>query len=267
MKKPLLTLTLLAMLTGLTACGATETPVKEDSKLTTITDGTLKIGMEMSYAPMEYKENGNPIGFDVEMAEAIAKELNLTPEFVETDFYSIFGGLNEDEYDVIISAISYNADRDSFYALTGNYLDNKPILIAKSDSAIADATMMTDKVVAVSSGTTSEEYMKSYETATIVKQCDVYETIDEAFDALTSGKADLVCTDAVIANYFMNNDGNSYDILWEADEEEPFCIALKDTNTALRDAVQKAYKSLKSDGTMKSLSEKYFGEDLTLDME
>ena len=111
----------------------TEEPTIDLSKLKTIQDGKLLVGMEIGYPPMEYMdETGlNPIGFDVDIANALGELLGLEVELVNTAWDGIFAGLDKDQYDMIISSVSITPDRQAAYELTEPYVSNQLVIVTK----------------------------------------------------------------------------------------------------------------------------------------
>ena len=111
----------------------TEEPVLDLSALKTITDGKLTVGMEIGYPPMEYMdETGlNPMGFDVDIANALGELLGLEVELVNTAWDGIFAGLDKDQYDMIISSVSITPDRQAAYELTEPYVSNQLVIVTK----------------------------------------------------------------------------------------------------------------------------------------
>jgi ABC-type amino acid transport substrate-binding protein len=102
---------------------------------TTLTSGTLKIGTEVGYPPMEYTtEDGTEfIGFDIDVANRLGELLGLKIEFVNTSFDGIFAGLDKGDYDCIISAISITPERQEAYILTEPYVANALSIVTRSE--------------------------------------------------------------------------------------------------------------------------------------
>jgi len=90
----------------------------------TIWPGTLTVGGEMGYPPMEYTaaDGVTPIGFDIDVGKAVAGLLGLEWNFVATSWDGIFAGLETERYDCIISAVSITSRRQEQYILTGPYV-------------------------------------------------------------------------------------------------------------------------------------------------
>ncbi|MGN0477864.1 MAG: transporter substrate-binding domain-containing protein [Hominenteromicrobium sp.] len=111
----------------------TEEPTLDLSKLHTIQDGTLTIGFEAGYPPMEYTDDSGLeyIGFDVDLAKELAAMFGLEVEFVNTSFDGIFAGLDKEQYDMIIAAVSITPDRQANYEMTEPYVSNQLVIITK----------------------------------------------------------------------------------------------------------------------------------------
>lgn len=114
-------------------CTVTEEPTLDLSKLSTITDGTLTVGMEIGYPPMEYMDESglNPMGFDVDLSYALGELLGLEVELVNTAWDGIFAGLDKAQYDVVISSVSITPERQAAYELTEPYVSNQLVIVTK----------------------------------------------------------------------------------------------------------------------------------------
>lgn len=232
----------------------------------TLKDGVLQVGMEIGYPPMEYldEDGTTPIGFDVEVAQAIADELGLKFEPVDTAWDGIFASLDSDRYDCIISAVSIKEDRKENYNLTKPYIANRIVLVTPKDSGITSPEDLTGKSVAVQTETTSDNYMKDLiDNGLDVSDYFVYDKVIQCFDDLKLGRVDAVLTDSVVAAYYMGTDTDKYEISWQSDEAEPMAICLKKGNDALTDEIEKAVDTLYENGKISEIAIKYFGSDVS----
>lgn len=108
----------------------TDKPVLDLTKLKTIKAGTLMVGMEVGYPPMEYLADDGVtyIGFDVELAQKMADLFGLKLEIVNTAWDGIFAALDKGEFDMIMSSVSITPERQEKYILTEPYISNKIVL-------------------------------------------------------------------------------------------------------------------------------------------
>lgn len=263
--KKLIAIALTAVIAGtsFTACG------KKDKDVMAGTKDHLVVAMEIGYPPMEYldKDGTTKIGFDVEVAQAIAKKLNRDLVIKDVAWDGIFESLNTNRADCIISAVSINDERKEKYNLTEAYIANKLCLVTRKDGSIKSPDDLAGKKVAVQTETTADEYMKKKMAGGLaVNKSDyfVYDKIINCFDDLKAQRVDAVLVDSVVAAYYIGTDSATYSVTWENTEAEPMAIALKKGNDSLTADIQKAVNELYADGTMATIAKKYFGENNTV---
>lgn len=232
--------------------------------VTTIKDGTLMVGVEIGYPPMEYfdTDGATPIGFDVEVANALADYLGLELELVDTSWDGIFAGVDTGKYDCIISCVSITDERKGQFNLTKPYVSNHTVLIVPNDSEIDSMEALNGHSTAVQAETTADDYMKEH-SAELGAELFQYDKVINCFDDLKAGRTDSVSTDSVVAAYYLGDEASNYKTVWENDELEPIGICLKKGNDGLSQAIDDALDALSADGTLGTIAEKYFGTDLT----
>lgn len=234
------------------------------AEVTTIKDGTLMVGVEIGYPPMEYfdTDGATPIGFDVEVANALADYLGLDLELVDTSWDGIFAGVDTGKYDCIISCVSITDERKEQFNLTKPYVSNHTVLIVPNDSEIDSLEALNGHSTAVQAETTADDYMKEHGTELGVELFQ-YDKVINCFDDLKTGRTDSVFTDSVVAAYYLGDEASNYKTVWENDELEPIGICLKKGNDGLTQAIDDALDALSADGTLGTIAEKYFDTDLT----
>lgn len=229
----------------------------------------FRVGIDDTYPPMEYKdEAGNNAGFDIELAKEIGKRLNKEVQFVPTAWSAIFTALNSYKYDCIISSLSITDERKKTIAYTRPYIANSQVIIVRSDNTdIKDETSLADKVIAVQMGTTSEEACTEFQKTTPFKDFKKYEAMTEALNELKIGRVDAVVCDLVVGKYFVANDKTSFKTVATTLPNEPIGVGFKKANQKEADEVDKIIGDMMEDGTLKAISEKWFGEDMTKNIE
>ena len=229
----------------------------------TVEEGKLSVGIEIGYPPMEYfdEDGATPIGFDVEMVTALAEKMGLELNLVDTAWDGIFAGVKTDKYDVVVSSVSWTEDRDKEFLLSKTYIANAPVLVVPNDSDVADIQDLEGKSVAVQMETTADYLVQRYVADGLNTDLKQYEKVINAFDEIKAGRVDAVCTDSVVAAFYLGDEASNYKTVWEADEKEPICMAFKQGNDALKDAVEAALDEIKADGTLGEIAVKYFGTE------
>ena len=263
--KKVLALTLTAvMMFAFAACGGGSSSGNgsADSDSLTLNEGKLKVAMEIGYPPMEYfdKDGTTPIGFDVEMSKAIADYLGLEVEYVDVAWDGIFSGLDSDKYDIVCSSCSITPERQKNYLMTEPYVQNRIELLVPKGSDITSLDNVQGKSVAVQAETTCDIYLKDHD-----KGCEVmqYDKVVNCFDELKANRVDAVLVDSVVASYYLGEDEDKYDVVWEGEDAEPLGITLKKGNTQLCEKIEEALDALAADGTTTEIAMKYFGDDMT----
>jgi len=252
-------LSVLLTLVSITGCGS----AKDSDKSLTVISGKLSVGLEIGYPPMEYfaEDGATPIGFDVELSQALADEMGLELNLVDTAWDGIFAGVDAKKYDVIISTVSYTEDRDANYLLSKPYIANAPVLVVPNESEIASIEDLEGKVIAVQMETTADYIIQDYVAKGLGTDLRQYEKVINAFDELKAGRADAVCTDSVVAAFYLGDEATNYKTVWQAPESEPIVMCVKKDNTALKDELEKSLDTLKENGKLSEIAVKYFGTE------
>ena len=229
----------------------------------TIKEGVLMVGTEIGYPPMEYfdVDGATPIGFDMELAQALADDMGLKLEIVDTAWDGIFAGVATDKYDVILSCVSWTEGRNEEYNLSKTYVANAPVIVVPNDSDIADIADLSGKSVAVQMETTADYLIQEQVAGGLDTDLRQYEKVINAFDEIKAGRVDAVCTDSVVAAYYLGDEAANYKTVWQSADKEPICMCLKKGNDSLQAALEASLDSLKGNGKLGEIAVKYFGTE------
>jgi polar amino acid transport system substrate-binding protein len=233
----------------------------------TMENGVLTVGMEIGYPPMEYyaDDGRTPLGFDVEMAKAIAANLGLEVKFVDTAWDGIFAGVETGKYDCIMSSVTYTEERAANYNFTKPYIANSQLLVVRGDSRVKPKSLEEVQGLRLTyqAETTSDTLATEWIERSGAK-IDVYEydKVMNCFDELTLNRVDVILVDSVVAAEYLSKPGNNYEITAEVSNDEVLAICLKKGNDALTEALDKALNDLYIDGTLRNISQSVFGTDV-----
>ncbi len=248
MKKLLsLMLALVMVLAVFTACGGNET------------DDVLTMATNAEFPPFEYLENGEVVGADVEIAEAIAEKLGKKLEITNIDFDAALTGAATGKYDMAVAGITANDERRQNMNFSVDYYTASQAIIVKADSTIAASKDLEGKTISCQEGTTGEQYLLDNKFA-----IQSFKTGAEAITALTSGKVDAVVIDDAVARALSAEQNGATKVLDEALTQEAYAIALQKGDDELTAEIDGALEALKADGTLAKIFEKY---DLPYDAE
>ncbi len=215
--------------------------------------GKLVIGIDATYPPNEYKDDaGNPIGWEVDLGNAMAAKLGLTPEYQISGFDKILPSVTGGTYDIGLSSFTDNEEREKVVDFVNYY--QAGIQWAQAIGGNVDPANACGLTVAVQATTyeeTDELPAKSKECTDAGKQpIDIlkYEKQDEASNALALGQADAMSADSPITQYAVSKLTDKIELAGDAFDVAPYGIAV-DKGSPLAKAIQAALQSLVDDGT------------------
>jgi polar amino acid transport system substrate-binding protein len=214
---------------------------------------------------MEYLDNnGNPVGFDVEMANAIAAKLGLKVEFVDTAWDGIFAGVDTEKYDCIMSAVTITEERLAKHNFTKPYIGNAQALVLLKGSPVRARSPegLTGLGVAYQAETTSDIYMAQLANRGLAFTPYEYDKVINCFDELRLGRVDAIICDSLVAFDYIAPADSPFEIVWQGAADEVFGICLKKGNDALTQAIDGALDELFADGTMLRISQSVFKMDM-----
>ena len=223
-------------------------------------DNVLRIGTEGAYAPFNYTNaDGTLGGFDVEIANAICDDLQMTCEIIAQDWDGIIPGLKAGKYDAIVAAMSVTPERAKQVAFTDPYFSNALVFLAKKDSSFdpANSSDIDAHSIAAQRSTISSQWLENAYPKADMK---LYDTLSNAFLDLGAGRVDAMISDKLPALEWLGSpSGNNYAIKGdEIDINDNFAIAVRPDDEALQAKINKSLANLKSNGTYDKINQKYF---------
>ncbi len=268
MKKLLSVLLAVLLIFSFAACGNNDDNNDQaGNKYGLLEDGVLKVAMEAEYPPMEFKdENGNLVGFDVDMMKAIGEKLGVEIQYVEMEWAGIFMGLTAGNYDAVCSGVSITQARidEKQMQFSDAYMNNgQYIVVSEGTTNINQPADLAGLKVGVQFQTTADIAAQKYLADGIEFELISYDSVQQAFLALEGGMVDVVVADATVAIAYVNENDEKFDISNAKLTNEPMAIAVEYGNDELTEALNTAIAELASDGTLADLSVKYVDTDLT----
>ena len=253
---------------GLTGCSSKDTAASTASsatlnKLDSIQkSGKLVVALEGAWQPWSYHDSSDTlVGYDVEVSRAIAEKLGVEPEYVESDWDSLFAGLDAGRYDMVCNGVEVTEERAKTYAFTTPYgYIHTALAVRKDNEDIHSFEDLKGKTTANSLASTYMELAESY--GATVQGID---TLEETIQLLTAGRIDATLNaDVSFYDYLNVHPDANFKLVAQTEEASHVAIpVLKSDDTSFLDALNSAIEALRADGTLKELSEKYFGEDIS----
>jgi polar amino acid transport system substrate-binding protein len=280
-KKPLaLMLLLMVAIPILASCGGSSdsnsigsncTPVVSVSDLKLIKSGILTVGSDTTYAPMEFidVQSSDPIGFDVDFANALAKKLCLNAKVTTTSFTGILdtltsGSLGQQRSDIVISSMTITDERSKQVNFVPYFQAGQSILVAKGNpKGIKSINDLCGRNVAVQKATAEEDDINqninaaggacasnNIKAISFEKQTDV-------IDQLLVGRVDATYQDSPVTNYFEQKNATKIEKGVVLVSPSPIGIAIRKDDDPMKKALETAYDAIRKDGSYKKALEKW----------
>ncbi len=242
-------------------CGCANSNSNVDIYEKVMKEGIINIAMEGTWSPWTYHdENNNLVGFDTEIGEEIGKRLGVTVNFVEGEWDGLLAGLSVGRYDVMINGIDITEERKKSYDFSNPYAYMRTAIIVNKDNDYIKS--FDDLKGYKTANTISSTYAQVAEKfgAEVIAVDDLTQT----FELLEQNRVDATLNaEVTYYDYVKTQNDEKIKIAALSDEANLVGIAVKRGNKKMVDAINEILNEMKSDGTLKDLSLKYFGVDVT----
>ena len=225
--------------------------------------GTLIVALEGAWQPWSYHDESDTlVGYDVEVSRAIAEKLGVEPEYVESDWDSLFAGMDAGRYDMVCNGVEVTEERSKTYDFTTPYgYIHTALAVKKDNDSITSFEDLDGKTTANSLASTYMELAESY--GATVQGID---TLEETIQLLTAGRIDATLNaDVSFYDYLNVHPDADFKLVAFTEEASHVAIPLRkgDETATLLEAINSAIEELRADGTLSELGEKYFGQDIS----
>ena len=239
-----------------------EETTAEEAKTTD--SGTLIVGFDQDFPPMGFVgDDGEYTGFDLELAQEVAKRLGLEYKAQPIAWDSKDMELESGNIDCIWNGFTMTGREDD-YTWTEPYMANQQVFVVANDSDINSQADLAGKIVEVQADSSAEAALKEApELTATFKELLTTADYNTAFMDLEQGAVDAIAMDVIVAGYQIQQRNADFKILDDSLSEEEYGVGFKKGNTELRDKVQSTLEEMAEDGTLQEVSEKWFSKDVT----
>ena len=249
--------------TAASGTAASVAPAAGDQLSSIQSSGKLIVALEGAWQPWSFHDESDTlVGYDVEVSRAIAEKLGVEPEYVESDWDSLFAGLDAGRYDIVCNGVEVTDERAKTYDFTEPYgYIHTALAVRKDNKDITSFEDLKGKTTANSLASTYMELAESY--GATVQGID---TLEETIQLLTAGRIDATLNaDVSFYDYLNVHPDADFKLVAQTEDASHVAIPLRkgDASATLLEAINTAIEELRADGTLKELSEKYFGQDIS----
>ncbi len=250
----------------LTGCG--DSGDSSDSGTADAEKETIVVGLDDTFAPMGFRDDqGELIGFDIDLANAVGEEMGMNVEFKPIDWNAKETELKAGTIDCVWNGMSITPERQENMALSNKYLNNKIVIMAKADADfdVTCAEDLADLKIGTQADSSALEMLMANEAYDSFKDnVDEYKTYDIAIMDLKAGRIDVVVVDQVLGEYMNNNLGGEMKECTYSLGDDYYVIGFAKENTQLRDKVNDAIQTLIDNGKAAEISQTWFGKDIVV---
>lgn len=252
-------LMVVGMLVVLSGCGNSKTTEKKDAAPQKV----MKIITEATFAPFEFKEGNNFVGFDMDIIRAICADQGYKPEITHMGFDSLIAALQANKADCAISGMSITPERQKAIDFSTPYFDAGLIIaVAEKTNGINSLADLQGKKIAGQVGTIGADACNSVKAKDPKTEVRTFDSIGEAFMELEKGGVDAVINDQAVTAYYIKTNGKGktkmVGDLFSANDH--YGIAIKKGNTEITKVINDGLASIKANGKYDEIYKKWFGK-------
>jgi len=220
---------------------------------------TIRFATEASYPPFEFVDADNKIqGFDVDLANALCREMGAECTFTNQAFDSLIPSLKFRRFDAVMAGMDITPEREKQVLFTNPYYDNSALFVVQKDK-VASVDALKGKRVGVQNGTTHQKYLSDKMAGINLVPYDSYQN---AILDLKNGRIEAVFGDTAVVNEWLKQNPNLAALGEKVTDKTYFGnglgIAVRQGNTDLQGKLNAALEKVKADGTFKTIYSKWF---------
>jgi glutamine transport system substrate-binding protein len=218
----------------------------------------LLVAVDTAFVPFEFKQGDKYVGFDIDLWDAVAKELKLDYKLQPMDFNGILPALQTKNVDVGLAGITIKDERKKAVDFSDGYYDSGFLLMVPANSPIKGAGDLNGKSLAVKTGTSAADYAKANFAGTDLKQ---FPNIDNAYLELQTGRVDAAMHDTPNVLYYVATAGKGkVKAVGAQMMAHQYGIAFP-KGSPLVAQVNGALGRIKADGRYSAIYKKWFGTE------
>ncbi|WP_041056167.1 amino acid ABC transporter substrate-binding protein [Jeotgalibacillus campisalis] len=224
-------------------------------------EGTITVGTEGTYAPFTFHDDTDKLtGYDVEVMNEIAERMGVEAEYKETQWDSMFEGLNSSRFDVIANQVGVNEERLETYDFSTPYTYSGAVVVVPEDNSSVSAIEDIEGMSSAQSLTSNYAEIATEYGAELVQ----VEGLAQAIELIKTGRAEVTVNDKLAILDFQKQQPNAgIKIAAEEENASENAFMFRQGNEELIEEFNKHLEDMQEDGTLAEISEEWFGEDVS----
>lgn len=256
MKKLVFFISVICLTLVLAACGQAKSENRSEKQ-----HNKIVVGLDDHFPPMGFRgENGELVGFDIDLAREILEGLGYEVEFKAVDWDGVLLSLNNKDIDVIWNGLTITEERKKKIAFSDPYLVNSQILIVSGDSKIKSIDELEGGIIGVQLGSSSETVINNNKEKMGIKEIKKFANNVDALLDLRAGRVQAVLVDEVVGRYYISKEADNYRVLEENLGGEEYGVGLRKEDEELKKQLDGALKAFMEQDGFKEIREKWFGK-------
>lgn len=223
--------------------------------------GKIRVGLMGTYAPYNFLNEKKEVdGFDADVAKEVAKRIGVEVEFITGEFSGLIEGLQKDKYDALISQVTITEDRKKTMDFSNPYIKNAVNVVVKSDNTtIQSLEDFKGHKIGVGLGTNDEKYLREVAIPKVGQfEIATYNDVITSLMDLNVGRIDATINNIFAIKPLVEKNNFNIKAVGEPIKEDYAGVAVRKGNPELIEAINKALDEMKSDGTFKTIFQKWF---------
>lgn len=243
MKKLLITFLVLTLVFAFSAVGLTQ---------------TYTVGTSAGFPPFEYVEDGEIVGFDIDLMKAIGEEMGFEVNFKDIAFDSLIPALKTGNIDVVAAGMTITEQREEVVDFSNSYYSADQSIIVKEDSDKDISVIFGDKDISVQTGTTGDLWVteKLQDKGILTGNIKRYDTFVLCVSDLVNENVDAVVLDSPVANRYAEM--RPVEVVGIIVTGENYGLAVNNGNTELLDKLNEGLRKIRENGKMAEIIDKHF---------
>lgn len=228
----------------------------------------LIVGLDDTFAPMGFRDkNGELVGFDIDMAQAVGRQMGVEIVFQPIDWDEKQTELDSGNIDCIWNGMSRTTEREEMMTLSQNYLNNKISIMTVPDVVIDSKEQLADYKIGTQSTSSTMDALKADDIYELISGNIIgYGTFDECILDMQAGRIQIMIVDDVLGQYKNKELNLNFNVSSVNFGDDFYAIGFRKSDTLLCQKVEEALRQIIASGEGRAISEKWFEKNLLLDI-